>query len=103
MTLQLADLNQIGTDIISIDAFMGEKDERDKRVEQDIAKLKAGQAKLEAGLEERDKRVEQDIAKLKAGQAEIKAGQAEIKAALSSLEERDKRIEQMLAILLSKA
>jgi len=78
MTLQLADLNQIGTDIMSIDAFMGEKDERDKRVEQDIAKLKAGQA-------------------------EIKAGQAEIKAALSSLEERDKRIEQMLAILLSKA
>ena len=42
MTLQLADLNQIGTDIMSID-------ERDKRVEQDIAKLKAGQAKLEAG------------------------------------------------------
>ena len=78
MTLQLADLNQIGTDIMSIDAFMGEKDERDKRVEQDIAKLKAALS----SLEERDKRVEQDITKLKAGQSEIK---------------------QMLAILLSKA
>jgi len=85
MTLQLADLNQIGTDIMSIDAFMGEKDERDKRVEQDIAKLKAGQVEIKAALsslEERDKRVEQDITKLKAGQSEIK---------------------QMLAILLSKA